>query len=68
MFKWGFRKYKSKADWMVIASKVQERKSIGKESVVVIDGQVIPGKKLKREVQRYGSDAPFHLSMSTSEN
>jgi len=61
LLKWGFRKYKTKADWTMIARKVQERKGIGKDSVVLIDGQVVPGKKLKREIQRYGRDAPSHL-------
>ena len=52
----------------MIARQIQERKAIGKESVVLIGGRVIPEKKLKKEIQRYGCDMPSNLSMSTGEN
>jgi hypothetical protein len=50
----GFKKNRKKREWIEIAEKVIERLNDGKDSEVVIDNQVIPRKKLRKEFNRYG--------------
>ncbi|OCK75502.1 hypothetical protein K432DRAFT_465903 [Lepidopterella palustris CBS 459.81] len=57
--KWGFQKYKKKDIWEAIAIKVTKRKRDGEESKVKIGDEVIPMKKLKKELSRYGYEAAF---------
>ena len=46
-------------DWEAITLKVTKRKRDDKESVVWIDDEVVPEKKLRKEVSRYGYKASF---------
>ena len=56
---WGFRKNKTKDVWETIALKVTKRKRENRESEIIISGEVIPTKKFKKEMSRYGYDATF---------
>jgi hypothetical protein len=57
--KWGFQKNKKRDVWEAIALKVTKRKRENKKSEVKIDGEVVPVKKLKKELSRYGYKAAF---------
>jgi hypothetical protein len=54
---WGLTKNYSKATWEIVARKVNKRKQDNKDSDVHIDGQLVPAKKLKKALQRYGTCA-----------
>jgi hypothetical protein len=56
---WELRKNKKRVAWEVIARKVTKRKRDNKDSEVTIDGEVVPLKKLSKEVSRYGYEAAF---------
>jgi hypothetical protein len=51
---WGFRKNRKKDDWQIMARKLDKRKRGGKESNVYLEGQLIPTKKLRKEISRQG--------------
>ncbi len=53
--KWKFRKNCTAAEWKIIAHKVKERKEGRKESEVLLHGNLINPKKLRKETLRYGS-------------
>ncbi|KAL2842919.1 fungal-specific transcription factor domain-containing protein [Aspergillus pseudoustus] len=50
---WGFEKYRTSADWKIIGYKVMKRHREGKESVVAVNGNVLPDKKLTKETARH---------------
>jgi hypothetical protein len=52
--KWQFRKNRTAEEWKIIAHKLTERKKEHKESEVVLNGNLINPKKLKKETLRYG--------------
>jgi hypothetical protein len=64
---WGFLKKIPRSIWEVVARKIAKRKrDDGKDSVVSVGGQLVPVKRLKRGIQRYGSgsrndSAPYEL-------
>jgi ankyrin repeat protein len=60
---WGFKKNRKKREWIEIAEKVFERQIGGKDSEVVIDDQVVPRKKLRKEFNRYGFDLGRNFSI-----
>ena len=57
--KWGFHKNKKKNVWEVIAHKVTKRQRDNKESEVWIGFDMVPPKKIRQEVSRYGYEAAF---------
>ncbi|KAH7239769.1 ankyrin repeat-containing domain protein [Fusarium solani] len=68
---WGMEKNSTNQKWKVAAQQVQKRKLEGKETEILINGRLIPWKKLRKETARYtgsqsdmieGSDIPTDLS------
>ncbi|KAI8711507.1 Clr5 domain-containing protein [Fusarium sp. LHS14.1] len=67
---WGMGKNSTNQKWKVAAQQVHKRKLEGKETEIVINGRLIPWKKLRKETARYansqsdigGSDIPTDLS------
>lgn len=57
--KWGFQKNKKKDIWGGFALKVAKRKRASNESEVWIGRDVVPAKKLRKELSRYGYEAAF---------
>ncbi|KAF2180743.1 hypothetical protein K469DRAFT_269993 [Zopfia rhizophila CBS 207.26] len=57
--KWRFQKNKKKDVWEAIALKVAKRKRDNKESEVRNGDEVVPVKKLRKELSRYGYEAAF---------
>ncbi|KAH6718728.1 ankyrin repeat-containing domain protein [Leptodontidium sp. MPI-SDFR-AT-0119] len=57
--KWKFQKNKTKDVWEAVAREVTKRKRDSKDSEVRIGGEVVPVKKLKKELSRYGYEAAF---------
>ena len=53
--KWNFKKYQTEEDWALIGYKVQKRKRERKESEVWWNGDHIPAKTLRKELNRYAS-------------
>jgi len=53
--KWRFRKNRTADEWKIIAHKLRERKQKRKESEVVLNGNTINPKKVRKETLRYGS-------------
>ncbi|KAN0098195.1 Ankyrin repeat-containing domain protein [Hyaloscypha variabilis] len=53
--KWQFRKNRTADEWKIVARKLAERKNEHKESEVVLNGNLINPKKLRKETLRYGS-------------
>jgi hypothetical protein len=51
---WGFKKNHTKEDWKIMGHKVGKRKRAAKESDVYIDGEMMPRKKLQKEISRQG--------------
>jgi hypothetical protein len=51
---WGFQKNRTKDDWKAVSQKVGLRKRTAKESNVYIDGELMPRKKLQKEISRQG--------------
>lgn len=49
---WKFRKHCKKKDWVTINRVISERKREGKESEVLMDGALLPLKKVQREINR----------------
>ena len=58
--KWGISKNTSAKEWKRINRKIQTRKQQGKESQVVINGALIPPRKVRKETSRY--DFPSYLA------
>lgn len=56
---WGFQKNKKGDIWEAIAHKVAKRKRGNKDSGVILSEDVIPKKKLMKEISRHGYDATF---------
>ncbi|PMD41131.1 ankyrin [Hyaloscypha variabilis F] len=53
--KWQFRKNRTADEWKIIARKLAERENEHKETEVVLNGNLINPKKLRKETLRYGS-------------
>jgi len=53
--KWQFRKNRTAEEWKIVAHKLTERKKEHKDSEVVLNGNLINPKKLRKETLRYGS-------------
>jgi hypothetical protein len=51
---WGFQKKKTKEDWKIMSQKIELRKRTAKESDIYLDGQLVPKKKLRKEISRQG--------------
>jgi hypothetical protein len=51
---WGFQKNRSKDDWKIVGQKVVQRKRTAKESNVYVDGELMPRKRLQKEISRQG--------------
>ena len=51
---WGFGKNCTKDDWKIVGQKVGLRKRTAKESNVYHDGELMPRKRLQKEVSRQG--------------
>ncbi|KAH0569268.1 hypothetical protein GP486_000024 [Trichoglossum hirsutum] len=66
--KWGFKKNRKKREWIEIAEEVIRRRNEGKDSEVIIGDQIIPSKKLKKEVRRYGRDLINSVSTQGTED
>jgi post-segregation antitoxin (ccd killing protein) len=49
---WGFQKHRTKQDWKVMGQKLGARKRMAKESNVYLDGQLVPAKKVRKEISR----------------
>ncbi|KAN0117792.1 ankyrin [Hyaloscypha variabilis] len=49
---WGFQKNRTKQDWKVMGQKIGARKRMAKESNVYLDGQLVPTKKIRKEISR----------------
>ncbi|KAI0529931.1 ankyrin repeat-containing domain protein [Xylaria digitata] len=56
--KWGITKNRKQADWKAVAHHVQHRKTVGKDSAVFIEGNLVPEAKLLREIARVGHHLP----------
>jgi Ankyrin repeats (many copies) len=52
---WGCRKNTSSNDWKRIARTIQRRQCEGKESIVIINGEQVDNKRLRKELSRYKS-------------
>ena len=52
--KWKLRKNTKKEEWEQASSLVLKRKAEGKLTQLTIHGKIIPDKKSKREIRRYG--------------
>ncbi|KAH8782231.1 ankyrin repeat-containing domain protein [Hyaloscypha sp. PMI_1271] len=50
---WGFQKNHTKDDWKIVGQKVGLRKRTAKESNVYLDGELMPRKRLQREISRH---------------
>ena len=66
--KWGFKKNRKKREWLEIVEKVIERRNDGKDSEVIVDDQIIPAKKLRKEVRRYGHQLVESARMQFKDN
>ncbi len=55
--KWGFVKNlaDNKSYWTAVSHQMRKRKRDGKESQVVVNGQVIDAKKVRKEVLRHAT-------------
>ncbi|CZR60330.1 uncharacterized protein PAC_10226 [Phialocephala subalpina] len=51
--KCGSRKNHTSQDWEIVGQKVENRKRKGRESDVYLDGQLMPRKKLRKEISRH---------------
>jgi hypothetical protein len=51
---WGFKKKRSKDDWKIVGQKIGKRKDMGKESNIYLDMELVPRKKVQKEVSRQG--------------
>jgi hypothetical protein len=51
---WGFKKNHTKEDWRIVGNKVEQRKRAAKESNVYLDRELVPQKKLRKEISRQG--------------
>jgi hypothetical protein len=51
---WGFRKKRTKKDWEIMSQKLETRKRKGRESDVYLEGELMPMKKLQKEISRQG--------------
>jgi hypothetical protein len=51
---WGFRKKRTKDAYKVVRQKIESRKKRGRESDVYLDGELMPRKKLQKEISRQG--------------
>lgn len=50
---WGYRKYRQNQDWSGVDRALKRRRMKVDEADVYLEGQLIPSKKLKREISRY---------------
>ncbi|KAF4962489.1 hypothetical protein FSARC_9442 [Fusarium sarcochroum] len=53
---WKMKKYSSQYEWEHIKRVIGERKNDGKETKIIIRGQIVPVKKLKKELGRHAYD------------
>jgi len=51
--KWQFRKNRTASEWNIVARKLAKRKDEYKESEVVLNGNLLDPKKLRKETLRY---------------
>jgi len=51
---WRFKKNHTKEDWRIVGHKVEQRKRAAKESNVYLDQELMPQKKLRKEISRQG--------------
>jgi Clr5 domain len=51
---WRFRKHLKKEEWAAVEHRLLKRKRARKESVVYVDGILLPPKKLRKEISRNG--------------
>ena len=49
---WKFRKHCKKKDWVTISQVISKRRREGKESEVLMDGALLPLKKVRKEINR----------------
>ncbi|KAL9070705.1 MAG: hypothetical protein Q9157_005728 [Trypethelium eluteriae] len=59
---WRFRKNIKRTDWEIVKQKVSKRKQAGKDSDVYIDGALVPARKLRKELRRYGTASSSQLA------
>ncbi|KAL9097274.1 MAG: hypothetical protein Q9165_000701 [Trypethelium subeluteriae] len=58
---WRFRKNIKRTDWETVKQKVLRRRQAGKDSDVYIDGALVPARKLRKELRRYGTGSSSQL-------
>jgi hypothetical protein len=51
---WGFKKNHTKEDWKIVGHKVGQRKRAAKESNIYLDRELMPRKKVQKEISRQG--------------
>jgi hypothetical protein len=65
--KWNFRKNRTAEEWKIVAHKITQRECKHKGSEVLVNGNLISPKKLRKETLRYrsrsgGTEIPFPSS------
>jgi hypothetical protein len=51
---WGLSKKRKKDDYKVIGQKIESRRTKGKDSYVYLNGELIPEKRIRKEISRQG--------------
>lgn len=51
---WGFRKNKAEIDYKVLGQKIEIREKMGRQSDIYRDGELVPRKKVRKEISRQG--------------
>ncbi|KAH6973072.1 ankyrin repeat-containing domain protein [Ilyonectria sp. MPI-CAGE-AT-0026] len=65
---WGIKKNHTKEAWIYAEAMHQKRKREGKDSEVLIDGKLVPQKRMKKELGRYGNyKNVFQTLLATAE-
>ncbi|KAK8228313.1 Clr5 domain-containing protein [Phyllosticta capitalensis] len=52
--KWGFRKNLTAKEWATVSRKIDKRKLEGRDSEVIMDGQLVPKEKVRKKTSTYG--------------
>lgn len=65
---WKFRKHCKKKDWVTISQVISKRKREGKESEVLMDGALLPLKKVRKEINRNEPTYPLEYSGALTPN
>lgn len=61
---WHMEKNSTNEKWKFAASQIEKRKLEGKETEILINGTLVPSKKLKKEMARYAGDKSATLEES----